>query len=108
MATKYNNADWSRCAGAGGNTLALMGADGNGRGNDGISIPCRGCWVQARMGEGVVIKMNIGSPAEADLGVQLGDVVFGAQPLWVPISDVAQLYFYGTPGNIVDIMFLLG
>lgn len=108
MTTKYDNADWSRCAGRGGVTLALIDAEGYGRGNDGISIPCRGCWVQARMAEGVEIKMNIGSKAEADLGVQLGDVTFGAQPLWVPISDVAQLYFYGIVGHIVDIMYLLG
>jgi len=108
MSTKYNNADWSRCARIGGNTLALMGADGNGIGNGGVSLPCRGCWVQARMGQGVVIKMNIGSNATADLGVQLGDVLFGAQPLWVPISDVAQLYFFGAVNDIVDIMYLLG
>lgn len=107
MSTKYDNADASRCAGSGGVTLALIGADFRGQGNDGVSLPCRGCWVHRREGTDT-IKMNIGAAATADLGVELGDPNEGAQPLWIPISDVAQLYFYGTPINLVDIVYLVG
>jgi len=52
--------------------------------------------------------MSIGQEANAVFGVELSVASLGAQPLWVPISDVAQLYFYGTEGNIVDIIYLLG
>jgi len=107
MGTKYDNMDWSRCAGNGGVTLALLAADGAGQGNDGVSLPCRGCWVQRRE-LGNTIRMNIGEAATVDLGIELGDPEEGAMPLWVPISDISQLYFYGTAADIVDIIYLLG
>jgi len=107
MTTKYDNKQWKRCARGGGVTLALIGADSNGQGNDGVSLPCRGCWVQRRE-MGLTMKMNIGAAATDELGVELGDPEAGAQPLWVPVSDVAQTYFYGTEGNIVDIIYLVG
>ncbi len=107
MTTKYDNTDSTRCAGSGGVTLALLAGDGTGQGNDGVSLPCRGCWVQRREG-GNTIRMNIGEAATADLGVELGDPEAGAMPLWVPISDIAQLYFYGGATDIVDIIYLLG
>ena len=106
MSTKYDNADPTRCARSGGVTIALLDG-GIGRGNDGVSLPCRGCWVQRREG-GSTIKMNIGAAATVDLGIELGDPEAGAQPLWVPVSDVAQLYFYGTHFDIADIIYLLG
>lgn len=107
MNTKYDNKRWGRCAGSGGVTRATLMVGGKGRGNEGVSLPCRGCWVQRRE-FGDTTKMNIGAEADADLGVELGDPQAGAMPLWVPISDVAQLYFYGTVTDIVDIIYLLG
>lgn len=107
MSTKYDNAGWSRCAGSGGVTVAEIGADSTGQGNRGVSLPCRGCWVQRRE-LGNTIKMNIGADATADDGVELGNPEAGAMPLWVSISDVAQLYFYGTEYDIVDIIYLVG
>ena len=108
--TKYNNCEWERCARTGGVTLALMAANGKGQGNGGTTLFCRGCWVQHRLPKiyTVPVKMSIGQEANAVFGVELSISVLGAQPLWVPISDVAQLYFYGTEGNIVDIIYLLG
>jgi len=107
MTTKYDNMDWSRCAGKGGVTAVLLAADGTGQGNDGASLPCRGCWVQRRE-SGTTIKMNIGEAATVDDGVELGKPEAGAMPLWVPISDISQLYFFGTEDDMVDIIYLLG
>jgi len=107
MTTKYDNADWSRCAGAGGVVVAVID-DNVAQGNDGVSLPCRGCWVQRRLLCNT-IKMNIGNAATIDLGVELSIPSAGAQPLWVPISDVSQLYFWGvTDADSVDIIYLLG
>lgn len=107
MTTKYDNTDWSRCVSTGGVTVAILGADGTGQGNVGSILPCKGCWVHTRVDNNLV-KMSIGTPATADLGVELGDPAQGAQPLWIPISDVSQLYFYGTAFEIIDIIYLLG
>jgi len=107
MTTKYDNTDSTRCAGSGGVTLTLLAADGTGQGNDGVSLPCRGCWVQRRE-RCTTIRMSIGEAATADLGVELGDPVAGAMPLWVPVSDISQLYFFGAFNEVVDIIYLLG
>jgi hypothetical protein len=107
MTTKYDNKQWKRCARTGGVTLALMAATGKGQGNGGTALPCRGCWVMNRVGNGTM-KMSIGAEANAVFGVELATADLGAQPLWIPISDVSQLYFYGTAGKIVDIIYLLG
>ncbi len=105
--TKYDNADWSRCSRTGGVLIAQMAATGKAQGNIGDSLPCKGCWVQQREGNNT-IKMSIGTEATAVFGVELGNTLAGAQPLWVPVSDISQLYFYGTAFEIVDIIYLLG
>ena len=107
MTTKYDNMQWGRCARTGGVTAVVLSATGTGQGNDGTTLYCRGCWVQSRYGN-ITVKMSIGTPATAVFGVELAMPDVGAQPLWVPISDVAQLYFYGTRWDVIDIVYLLG
>lgn len=116
MGTKYDNADWKRSARTYGVIQAIIGFPANPntvQGNYGVSLPCRGCWVQKRENTSDTIKMSIGTPATAVFGVELGDADSwteeeGACQLWVPISDVSQLYFYGNDGTTIDIMYLLG
>lgn len=80
-----------------------------GQGNAGTSLACKGCWVSPRSGNTGVIRMNIGAAASATAGIELADADTGGGPLWIPISDVAELYFYGgTDGDDVDIVYLLG
>ena len=87
-----------------------------GQGNGGTSLPCKGCWVQAVAANSSLVKMNIGIAASATLGVDLGRAFISGttasgavQPLWIPISDVAQLYFYSADANaIIDITYLVG
>lgn len=107
MTTKYDNMQWGRCARTGGVDAVTLSLTGVGQGNDGISIAIRGCWVQNRYGNDTV-KMSIGTEATAVFGVELAMPDVGAQPLWVPISDLAQLYFYGTRADVIDIIYLLG
>lgn len=105
MATKYDNAQWTRCARTGGSVRVTL-ASNVGQGNDGTSLPCRGCWVSVPTGNTAPTKFNIGAAASATLGVEIPE---GVTALWIPISDVAQLYFYsGAATDIVDITYLLG
>lgn len=105
MTTKYDNANWFRCARTGGATTAVIVAGGNGQGNAGVSLPCRGCWVQTRSDSGGVW---LASPPFDGIGPFIPGVSEGSQPMWIPISDVAQLFFSGFAGEIVDIVYLLG
>ena len=108
MATKYDNTQWTRCARTGGSVTVAISSN-VGQGNGGTSLACRGCWVSPRSGNTGVIKMNIGAAASASLGIELSDANTGGGPLWVPVSDVAQLYFYGaTNGDDIDITYLTG
>jgi len=92
----------------GGGSVTVAIASNVGQGNAGTSLPCRGCWVSPRSGNTGVIKMNIDAAASATLGIELGDADTGSGPLWVPIDDVASLYFYGaTDGDDIDITYLI-
>ena len=123
MTTKWDNADWSRLARDYGVAYAETDwVTGLGQGNAGVSIPCRGCYVEPREGQGTDrIKMAVGTPASAVFGVTLGvsesdevdkvgnPIIQGATFLWVPVSDVNQLYFYCAGGaSTVDIMYFVG
>jgi hypothetical protein len=102
---KYENADWWRVARTGGVTHAIIENSGYGRGNGGVSLPCKGCWVQRR-------------PSSDDAWIDCSDMSGvgpyipgpdeGCQPIWIPISDVGKLYIGGSAGDVVDIVYLLG
>lgn len=119
MGTKYDNADWTKCARTYDVTMAIIGFfpgfPNVAQGNFGISLPCRGCYVQKRENTLATIKMSIGTPASAVFGIELGQPYLagwpnpeGASPMWVPVSDVSQLYFYGEDFTSIDIMYLVG
>lgn len=97
-----------RIRGTGG-SVAVAIASNVGQGNGGTSLPCAGCYVSPRSANTGVIKMNIDAAASATLGIELSDADTGNGPLWVPIDDVASLYFYGgTDGDDVDITYFKG
>ena len=104
--SKYDNAKWLRLARTGGACLAIIDATGLGQGNAGVSIPCIGCWVQNRAGDfsGVWITTEA-LPGTGPIIVGAGE---GAQPMWISISDVAELWFGGIRGQVVDIVYLVG
>jgi hypothetical protein len=104
---------------SGGGSVKVTLSSGTGQGNDGTSQPCAGCFVQAATANTAAVKMNIGAAATANLGVELGrqwvydgtDEASAAacQPLFVPVDDVSDLYFYSTDADaIVDILWLGG
>lgn len=117
--TKYDGASAGRICRTGGAVRVTLSSN-DGQGNGGTSLPCKGCWVQAADSNTDVVRMNIGADATDALGVDLARAhtnlvadsygVATAQPLWVPISDVAQLYFHsaGDDNAIIDIVYLLG
>ena len=118
MGSKYDNHAVDRCARTGGAVRVTLSSN-VGQGNGGTSLPCRGCWVQAILANTNVVRMNIGIAASATVGIDLarphindGSAEYGAaaaQPLFVPISDVSQLYFYSaTDSLVIDILYLLG
>ena len=122
MTTKWDNADWSRLArDYGVIDVTTDWLTGLGQGNGGVSLPCRGCYVEPREGQWTDrIKMAVGTPASAVFGVTLGvsesaevdkwgqPIIQGATYLWVPVSDVSQLYFYCAGGGTVDIIYFIG
>lgn len=90
----------------GGGSVRTTLAANVGRGNDGVSLPCAGCWVSAPSGNTAPTKFNIGAAASATLGVEIAE---GVQAQWIPIDDVSQLYFYsGGATDVVDITYLKG
>jgi len=115
---KYNNTRANTIASSGGSVKVAL-SSGEGQGNGGTSIACKGCFVQAAIANTAVVKMNIGAAATANLGVELGRPhindgtdEYGAgscQPLFVPVDDVALLYFYSSDVDaIVDITYFGG
>jgi hypothetical protein len=110
--TKFANSQLRICDSGGAVRVTL--SSGLGQGNGGTSIPCKGCFVQAADSNTDVVRMNIDTAASDILGIDLGrpyisgTTASGAnQPLFVPIDNVAKLYFYsGDTDGIVDILYL--
>ncbi len=108
MASKYDGVQGDRICPTGGSVTVEISSN-IGQGNGGTALACKGCWVSPRSNNSGICKMNIGSAASAILGIELSDADTGGGPLWVPISDVSQLYFYGASDNDdIDITYLLG
>jgi len=109
----YKNADAQRIRSSGGAVRVTLGTTTDNRGNGGTSLPCLGCYVQAALANSAVVSMNIDTAASASVGIELGKQTTGnadaaCQALWVPIDDVASLYFYGTDNDIIDILYFTG
>jgi hypothetical protein len=100
--------------------VTLSGGVSNASGaNAGTSLPCAGCFIQAVDGNTDVVRWMVGVAASDTVGQDLGRPhindgtdEYGAsacQPLWVPIDDVDDLFFYsGHATAIVDIIYLKG
>ncbi len=112
MSTKYNNADPTRTARTGGAVVITLAIDTDGivRGTHPTSLSCRGCWVAIRDTNVDDIYMSTAPNVHPDVSPYMPKPSLGAQPLWIPTSDVAQLSFCGAGGvgDIVDIVYLLG
>ena len=103
MATSYHGAS-ERIRSSGGSVRVTM-ASNVGQGNDGTSLACAGCWISCPSGNEAPTRVNIGAAASAILGIEIPEQV----PVWIPIDDVAALYFYtGGATDVVDIMYLKG
>jgi len=113
--TIYANTSAGTIASSGGSVRVILGTTTDNRGNGGTSLPCKGCFVQAADSNTDVVKMNIDAAATDDLGVDLSrtsidsNQATSSPPLFVPIDDVAKLYFYSGDGDgFVDILWLAG
>jgi len=102
---KYDNADWWKLARTGGVTQVIVGEDGIGRGNGGVPLACRGCWIQLRAGAGDVW---ITTEVDTAVGPYLPGAAEGCQPIFLPISDVSKIMCTGAAGTIADVVYLLG
>ena len=90
---------------SGGGAVRVTIAATVGQGNAGTSLICAGCWVSCPAANTGPVRMNIGAAASDVLGIEITETA----PLWVPVDDVALLYFYSaTNGDIVDILYLHG
>ena len=74
-----------------------------GQGNAGTSIPCKEAWIELRSGTGV--RVMVGVAASATVGLNVPKFGTNHYVLRLPIADVSDLYFSGTNGDIVDILY---
>ena len=111
--TKYANLETNRVCTDGGAVRVSL-SSGTGQGNGGTALPCRGCWVQGVDANTDVVRVNIGAAASDTAGIDLGRPFISGttasgscQPLWIPIDDVAKLYFFsGDADAKVDILYI--
>ncbi len=96
---------WSICAGGGSNRVTL--SSGTGQGNDGTSLPCKGCFVIADTDNSQIVRMRISEACTSDTGVPIPEFRVDHYEKYVPIDDVSKLYFFSTDATaIVDIEYL--
>jgi hypothetical protein len=108
MGNKYQNARSGRIADTGGAVRVTL-VSNVGQGNGGTSLPCKGCWVSPASDNDNPVRINIGTAASATLGIELSDADIGHGPLFIPIDDVAKLYFYSADAvAVIDILYLRG
>lgn len=114
MATKYNGSS-SNTISSGGGSIRVTITSNVGQGNGGTSLPCKGCII---VSNGTDVRVNIGSACTAITGIPVpwfGHSTTATQTysvyntLFLPVDDVANLYFYGATNDIVvDILYFLG
>jgi len=113
MSTKYDNTDWFRLARTGGAVVVSLILTPTmvyyGQGNEGVSLPCRGCWIAVRESNLSDIYMSTAPDCTPTISPYIPSPALGAQPFWIPISDVSQLSFAGNnTTDKIDIVYLLG
>jgi len=114
MSTKYDNTDWYRLSRTGGAVVVTLAevsvwVGPYGRGNDGISLPCKGCWIAVRDANVGDVYMSVEPDCTPFASADMARPADGGQPFWVPVSDVAQLSFCGEEDDdMIDIVYLLG
>jgi len=79
----------------------------------GTAQACKGCFVNCPSTNGSsVCKMNIGGVASATIGIDIphsAGTYRAGPPIFVPISNVSQLYFWSDDdGAFIDIVYLVG
>lgn len=95
----------------GGSQVRVTLAAGVGQGNGGTSLPCIGCYVQPLLGNTAVVRVAIGAAASATVGIDLAytSATVQTEPLFLPVDDVANLYFFSTDADaVVDVLYMRG
>lgn len=100
MTYDMTNVDSCRSSPTGGFVEVTI-ASGVGRGNDGTPLPCRKVYVSAQTGK--TITMSVGSAVGTATGFLLPQ-----EPDFIElnVSDVSALYFKGTNGDKVRILYI--
>jgi len=102
--TNHNTALTSTTGGA----VRVTCSSNVGQGNDGTSLPCKGCWISTPTGSTAPTRVNIDSAASATLGLTFDESATGTTPMWIPIDDVSKLYFYSAgESDVIDILYIL-
>ena len=91
---------------SGGGSVRVTIAANKGQGNGGTSLECAGCFVSVPATNTGPVRMNVSAAASATLGIEIPEA---SSPVWVPVDDVALLYFYSaTNEDVIDILYLRG
>lgn len=113
MASKYCGCDANTISSGGGSVRVTIALN-VGQGNAGVSLPCKGCII---ITDGTDVRVKIGSACIVSTGIPVPWYAHSTtatqaysvyNSLFLPVDDVANLYFYGaTNGKIIDILYFL-
>jgi hypothetical protein len=110
MATKYANTDANTISSSATHVRVTL-TSGTGQGAGGTETVCKGCLVQPILGNTAVVRVNIDVDASDTVGIDLPFTSATVQcaPTFIPIDDVAKLYFYSTDTDaVIDIIYFRG
>lgn len=108
--SKYANTKLGLVPSEGGAVRVTL-ADSVGQGNGGTSLPCKRVFI---ITDGTDVRVNVNSAATATLGIPVPWALHDTTTdetysqwgcLELPIDDVSDLYFHGTTGKVVDILW---
>lgn len=106
----YNGAPFTRVRNGGGHVRVTL-VTNVGQGNGGTSLPCLGCFVQPLAANTALVRVNVGVAASATVGIDLPFSAAGTAsvPTFIPVDDVANLYFYSSQADaVIDVLYLKG
>lgn len=108
------NTETNRVTGYGGSnrvTIPTATVIRGGTGTDGSTgVPCKEAYLQAPFGNTGFARVTIGVACTSVTGIVVPNTASipgtaGSAPLVIPINDLANLYFYGTAADVIDILY---
>lgn len=102
----YSNSSLNAVPMSGGSVRVTL-SSGIGRGNAGVSLPCKRCLIVVDATASETVRVNVGSACTATTGIPIPEFGTNQFVFEIPIDDISKLYFYSADADaIIDIMYL--